>query len=250
MKNGKLEMAYGLPINLAGTCHSPLVANRRRFGWAPLVAGTATLALAIPLRADTIYQVNSQGKQEVVQRDAIVLKYDPNYVNYKHFDLKERRVVEVGLNKGSLPFQIVKSPEGERRQIVDIWKRFGYTATVTDLAGKSAQVFDAYLDFYPPGGRGSLMEDVPPRTTLPLTVGDVPDEIDFSKIDRIEFQGQQLKLTLRDGRTAVGTFLMPTNQPAEARIMGITDHYDPSSPDVFDFSLPLSRVKLIQFGEE
>lgn len=122
--------------------------------------------------------------------------------------------------------------------------------TVTDQAGKTTQVFDAYLDFYPPSGRGSLLESVPPRTNVPLTVEGVPDEVEFSKIARMEFQGQQIKLTLRDGQTEVGKFLMPTNHPAEARILGITDQYNPASEDVFDFSLPLDRVKEIRFDAE
>lgn len=44
-----------------------------------------------------------------------------------------------------------------------------------------------------------------------------------------------------------GRFLMPTNQPAEARFLGITDQYNPASSQVFDFSLPLARVKEIRF---
>ena len=32
-----------------------------------------------------------------------------------------------------------------------------------------------------------------------------------------------------------------------ARILGITDHYDPASSEVFDFSIPLSKLKLISF---
>lgn len=30
-------------------------------------------------------------------------------------------------------------------------------------------------------------------------------------------------------------------------ILGITDHYDPASSEVFDFSIPLSKLKLISF---
>lgn len=69
----------------------------------------ATLGINLPLLADTIYQSTAQGKQTVIQRDAILVKDDPNYVIYKHFDLKERRVIKVGLNKGSLPYHVVKS---------------------------------------------------------------------------------------------------------------------------------------------
>ncbi len=210
----------------------------------------AALGITFPLRADTVYQTNAQGKQVVIQRDAVVVKEDSNYIFYKHFDLKERRVIKVSLNKGSLPYRVTKSPEAERQQIVDVWRRFGHKVTVTDQAGKATQVFDAFLDFYPPGGRGSLLDSVPARTTVPLMIDGVPDEVEFSKIARMEFQGQQMKLTLRSGEVQSGKFLMPTNQPAEARLLGITDHYDPASPDVFDFSLPLDRVKEIRFETE
>jgi hypothetical protein len=115
-------------------------------------------SLASPWRADTIYQMNAQGKQVVVQRDAIVVSEDSSFVVYKHFELKERRVEIVRLNKGSLPYRVEAASPDYRRQIVDIWKRFGFKATVTDLAGKATRVFDVYLDFYPPGGRGSLLE--------------------------------------------------------------------------------------------
>jgi len=211
----------------------------------------AAVGIAIPLFADTVYQTNAQGKQLVIQRDAIVLKADSNYLFYKHFDLKERRVVKVGLNKGSLPYQVSKSPEGDRQQIVGIWKRFGYTVTVTDQTGKTTRVFDAYLDFYPPGGRGSLLESVPPRTSVPVTLeGGTQDEVEFSKIARLEFQGPQVKLTLRSGEVEAGKLLMPTDRPAEARLLGITDQYDPASEDVFDFSQPLSRLKEIRFESD
>ena len=60
-------------------------------------------SLASPSRADTIYQMNAQGKQVVVQRDAIVVSEDSSFVVYKHFELKDRRVEIVRLNKGSLP---------------------------------------------------------------------------------------------------------------------------------------------------
>lgn len=211
----------------------------------------AAVAITSSLPADTIYQTSAQGKQVVIQRDAIVVKEDSNYVFYKHFDLKERRVIKVGLNKGSLPYRVSRSPEADRQQIVDIWKRYGYKVTVTDQAGKTTEVFDAFLDFYPPGGRGSLLDSVPPRTTLPLMVeGGTPDEVEFSKISRVEIQGQQMKVTLRTGEAQTAKFLMPTDQPAEARLLGITDHYDPASPDVFDFSMPLERVKELRFVTE
>ena len=44
----------------------------------------------------------------------------------------------------------------------------------------------------------------------------------------------------------VGKFLMPTSQPAEVRVLGITDKYDPAS-DVFDFSVPLFQLRMISF---
>jgi hypothetical protein len=73
------------------------------------------------------------------------------------------------------------------------------------------------------------------------------DDIDFSKIDRIIFQGTRLKLTTRDGQVFDGRFLMPTDKPAEARVLGMTDHYDPSSAEVFDFFLPLAKLTEVRF---
>jgi hypothetical protein len=71
--------------------------------------------------------------------------------------------------------------------------------------------------------------------------------VEFSKIDRIEFQGDLLQMTLRNGQTLKARFLMPTDKPAETRILGLTDQYNPASRDVFDFFLPLSRLKEIRF---
>jgi hypothetical protein len=224
----------------------PALKNFRRIGL--FLLGTALLASITPLAGDTVYQINAQGKQVVIQRRAIVFKEDNQYVYYKHFELKERRVEKVNLNKGSLPYVVDKSSAADRQQIVGVWKRFGYTVTVTDTAGKTIRVFDAYLDFYPPAGRGSLLESVPPRTSFPIQIeGGNADDVEFTKIARIEFQGKQVKLTLRTGEVEVGTFLMPTDHPAEARLLGITDHYDPASPEVFDFSQPLANLKQIQF---
>ena len=73
------------------------------------------------------------------------------------------------------------------------------------------------------------------------------DEVEISKIDRVQIQGDHLKLTLRNGQVEEGKFLMPTNQPAEVRFLGITDQYNPASQQVFDFSLPLARIKEIRF---
>jgi hypothetical protein len=209
----------------------------------------ACLALAAqPLLADTIFQATAQGKQEVLQRDAIVIQEDSSFLVYKHFDLKERRVTKVRLNKGSLAYYVQTSNAEQRAQIVEIWKRYGFKATVTDQAGKITRLFDSYLDFYPPGGRGSLLESVPPRTSFPVLLDQGgADEIDFTKIDHIAVQSDRLSITLREGKTLDGKILMPTQQPAEVRILGITDHYDPASPEVFDFSVPLSQLKLIAF---
>jgi len=202
----------------------------------------------VPLTGDTIHQTSPQGRQVTIHRDAILVKEDFSSLLYKHFDLEERRVVKVRLSKGSLPYSVVASSPEERRRIVNTWRRFGYTATVTDQSGKATRVSDVYLDFYPPGGRGSLLESVPPRTTFPVQMeSGGADELEFSKIDRIEFYGERMKLTLRDGQTQNARFLMPTDRPAEARLLGITEQYDPASPEVFDFSLPLARLKEIRF---
>jgi hypothetical protein len=204
--------------------------------------------LASPSGADTIYQMNAQGRQVVVQRDAIVVSEDSSFVVYKHFELKDRRVEIVRLNKGSLPYSVEKASPDYRRQIVDIWKRVGYKATVTDLAGKATHVFDVYLDFYPPGGRGSLLESIPPTTSFTVLMDNGgADEVEISKIDRVQIQGDHLKMTLRNGEVKEGKVLMPTNQPAEVRFLGITDQYNPASQEVFDFSLPLASIKEINF---
>ncbi len=206
------------------------------------------LASSWPLAADTIYQINAQGKQTIAQREAIVVHNDDSILVYKHFDLRERRVTKVRLFQGSLPYTFQPSTPDGRKQIVETWKRFGYSTSVTDPAGKTTRVYDVYLDFYPPGGRGSLLESVPARTTLPMLLDDgSADEFDFSKLSRIQVQGDHLTITLRDGTTKAGKFLMPTSQPAEVRFLGITDNYDPASEDVFDFSQPLAKLKEIDF---
>ncbi len=212
-----------------------------------LLAFAAARAHAAPA-PDTIYQATAQGRQVILQRDAILVKEDSSSLSYKHFDLKERRVVKVSLNKGSLPYHVAPASTEERQRIVATWKRFGFKATVTDQVGKAVRVCDAYIDFYPPGGRGSLLESVPARTTFPILIdGGGVDEIEFSMIDRIVFQGEHLKVTLRTGEVEEGRFLVPTDHPAEARFMGITDQYNPASEDVFDFSLPLARAREIRF---
>jgi hypothetical protein len=207
------------------------------------------LAASISLRADDIFQINAQGKREAVQRDAIVIENDSSYIVYKHFDLKERRVEKVSLAKGSLPYVVEPSSDDARRDIVSMWKRFGFTATITDLNGKTTRIADAYLDFYPPGGRGSLLESVPAMAgfTLLLTGGGA-DEVKFEDIDHVDLAAGILKITRRDGRVEEGKFLPPTSQAVETRLLGITDKYNPTSQDVFDFSVPLSRLKEFRFG--
>lgn len=216
---------------------------RRALGWLSLM-----LLAASPQRADTIFQTTAQGKQVIVQRDAIVVREDSSFLVYKHFELRERRVTIVRLNKGSLPYFVETGSPAEEKEIVETWKRFGYKATVTDLAGKTTRVFDGYLDFYPPGGRGSLLESVPARTNFPVLLDSGgADEIEFSKIDRVEIQGDRLKIALRSGEVKTGKFLMPTERPAEVRFLGISDNYDPASAEVFDFSVPLLRLREIRF---
>jgi len=213
-----------------------------------LAIPAALLAFPGLLNADTIVQINAQGRRVVIQRNAIVVKEDTSTLVYKHFELKERRVEKAVLNQGSLPYEAERSGAEERQQIVNLWKRFGYTVTVTDASGKVTKVFDVYLDFYPPSGRGSLLESVPALTLVPVQLdAGGADELEFSNIDRIQAQGDHLKVTLRDGTVKEGKFLMPTTQPAEARLLGITDRYDPPSPEVFDFSLSLSQIKLVVF---
>jgi len=206
------------------------------------------VSLTSPSPADTIYQMNAQGKQVVVQRDAIVVSEDSSFLVYKHFELKDRRVEIVRLNKGSLPYRVQAASPDARGQIVEVWKRFGFKATVTDLAGKTTHVFDVFLDFYPPGGRGSLLESIPPATSFAVLLNSgSADDVEFAKITRLQVQGDHLKMTLRNGQVEEGKFLMPTNQPAEARFLGISDQYDPASPQVFDFYLPLAKIKEISF---
>ena len=205
-------------------------------------------SIAASLRADTIYQTNAQGRQVVIQRNAIVVKDDPSFLVYKHFDLKERRVVKVTLNQGSLRYSVDTSNAQTRRQIVDFWRRFGYKATLKDAEGKTTSLSVVYFDFYPPGGRGSLLESVPARTDLPLLLDSgSADDIEFYKISVIQVQGERLKVMLREGRAESGRFLLPTDKPVEVRLLGITDNYQPDSDEVFDFSESLNRLVEIRF---
>ena len=204
--------------------------------------------LAFPLKADTIYQATADGRQRVIQSNAILVHQDSSILIYKHFDLPDMRVEKVQLSKGSLPYTVITSSPLQRKDIVNLWKQFGYTASVTDTSGKTTKVFDAYIDYYPPGGRGSLLVSVPATTSFPLLLkGGAADIQEFSRIARVEFQNGEITLTLRDGHVERGKYLMPTTRPAEARFLGITEEYDPSSNDVFDFSEPLSRLRSIVF---
>ena len=93
-----------------------------------------------------------------------------------------------------------------------------------------------------------MLESVPPTTSFPVLMDNgSADDVDISKIDRVQIQGDRLKMTLRNGQVEEGKFLMPTNQPAEVRFLGITDQYNPASQLVFDFSLPLASIKEIRF---
>ena len=215
-----------------------------------LLALTFLAAPTAASKADTLYQATADGRRRVIQSSAIVVHQDSSILVYKHFDLPDMRVEKVQLSKGSLPYTVVISSPLQRQGIVDLWKRFGYTASVTDLSGKTTQVFDAYIDYYPPRGIGSLLVSVPAVTSFPLLMnGNEADVEDFSKIARVEFQNGQITLTLRNGRVEHGTYLMPTTKPAEARFLGITSKYNPASGDVFDFSEPLSRLKTIVFQQ-
>lgn len=206
------------------------------------------LALALPLKADTIYQATADGRERVIQSSAIVVRQDSYMLVYKHFDLPDMRVEKVQLSQGSLPYTVRISSPQERSRIVDLWKRFGYTASVTDTDGKTTEVYDAYIDFYPPHGIGSLLVRVPAMTSFPLQLGGGGADVqEFSKIARIEFQKGEITLVLTNGHVEHGRFLMPTTKPAEARFLGITDKYNPASDEVFDFSDPLAHLKTIVF---
>lgn len=223
-----------------------------------LLKVTAFLATALlaadsfsPLLADTITQVDAEGRQHIIQRQAIVVHQDANVIVYKHFDLKTRRVIKSSLDQGSLPYEATTSSASERQMIVKLWKEFGYTATVTDRSGKAVQVFDLYLDFYPPNGTGSLLEAVPARTTLPAAYDQGGgDDVEFDRISRVDFDNGRMKITFSNGQVKTGKFLMPTQQPAEARFLGITSQYNPESEEVFDFWRALEQLKSIEFVQQ
>jgi hypothetical protein len=213
-----------------------------------IVLLAVTTAGAASGRSDTIVQTNAEGRRVIVQSNAIVVRQNQYAVTYKHFDLKQRRVVKVQLQQGSLPYQVVLSSAPERKGILDVWKQFGYTTLVTTEAGKATQVYDSYLDFFPPSGVGTFIQTVPARTSLPiLTDQGTADDIEFADISAIENDGGHLKVSLTNGRIETGKFLMPTSQPAVVHFMGITGQYSPASPEVYDFSVPLSEIKQIRF---
>lgn len=193
-------------------------------------------------------RTNAEGQSSVVQSNAIVIDQNQYTIAYKHFDLKRRRVLEVHLNQGSLPYKAVLSSAAERQQIVKVWNEFGYTASVEVDGGKVTQVYDCYLDFFPPSGVGTFIQTVPALTSLPIMEDNgAADEIEFSDIASIINTKGHFKVTLTNGRVETGKFLMPTSQPAIAHFMGITDRYSPASSQVYDFSVPLANIKQIHF---
>jgi hypothetical protein len=230
-----------------------MLQSRRQTAPAVLAAlVTLIVFAAVWAHADTITQTNAEGQRLVIQTDAIVTQNDSYAIVYKHFDLGQRRVVLAKLDQGSLPYSVVLSSPAQRQQIVNLWKQFGYSASVVTQAGKKIQVYDAYLDFFPgPGGIGAFLESVPPRTNLPLLLDSGgADEIDFGKIVSIRGPDGHLTVALSNGKVETGRFLMPTRQPAVVHFMGITDSYKPDSKLVYDFSMPLSEIKEIHFEND
>ncbi|MGH9434094.1 MAG: hypothetical protein ACRD3T_21405, partial [Terriglobia bacterium] len=126
------------------------------------------VASSVPLRPDAITQTDAEGKTHVILQHAIVIHQDPNTIVFKHFDLKHRQVVKDHLDQGSLPYVIDKSPSPQLQQIVNLWKQFGYTVTITDVSGQKHEICDMYLDFFPPQGAMPFLESIPSRTTLPI----------------------------------------------------------------------------------
>jgi len=206
------------------------------------------LASSLPLRPDTITQTDAEGKSHIILQQAIVIHQDPNTIVYKHFDLKHRQAVKDHLDQGSLPYFVEKSPPSQLQQIVNLWKQFGYAVAITDVSGKRHEIRDLYLDFFPPQGAIPFLESVPSRTTLPILYDQGgADDIDFNDIQDLQIQGDHLKVTLSNGQVKTGKFMMPISQPAVAKFLGITDAYKPESEDLYDYSIPLSQVKEIQF---
>lgn len=206
------------------------------------------LAASLPLRPDTITQTDAAGKAHVILQHAIVIHQDPNTIVFKHFDLKHRQVVKEHLDQGSLPYDVQKSTPSQLQEIVHLWRQFGYAVTITDVSGKKHEIYDMYLDFFPAQGSMSFLESVPSRTTLPILYDrGGADDIDFSDSQEIQIQNDHLRVTLTNGQVKQGKFIMPTSQPAVAKFLGITDAYKPESDDLYDYSIPLSQVKEIQF---
>jgi hypothetical protein len=220
----------------------------RRFSQLLLMVAIVVWGASVATWPDTIVQTNADGQRVVVQSNAIVVNQNQYAITYKHFDLKLRRVVKVELQQGSLPYRAVLSSAAERKGIVDVWKQFGYTTLVTTQAGKTSQVYDSYIDFFPPSGIGTFLQTVPPRTNVPiLTDQGAADEVEFSDIGTIDSVSGHLKVSLTNGRVETGKFLMPTSEPAVVYFMGVTDRYSPSSTLTYDFSVPLSGIKQIRF---
>lgn len=219
--------------------------------YAALTVVLAFLA-AVPAPADTITQTNAEGRRVVVQTNAIALENDSYAVVYKHFDLQQRRIVKAKLDQGSLPYSVAESSPSERQQIVKLWQKFGYTASVTTKDGKTTEVYDCYIDFFPgPGGIGAFLESVPPRTNLPIQFDSGgADEIDFDQITSIANLNGHLTVSLTNGKVETGKFLMPTQQPAVVHFMGITSQYKPANSQVYDFSVPLPDIREIRFNNE
>ncbi len=201
------------------------------------------------LFADTVFRASAQGPPHIVLSQCIVVSQSSSLLQCKHFDLKKRRVVIVQLEQKSLPYTVKISSPQSHQMIVNLWKEFGYTTEITDLQGKTTTLYDSYLDFFPPAGT-FFLRPVPPATHFSIKLeGGGFDEIDFSKISKVEIEGRTLKITLRNGNGPVeqGTMIMPTTQPAVAHFMGITSQYSPENKNVFDFSIPLQKLKEIVF---
>ena len=219
-----------------------------------VASGACLLSLlplfATPAGADTIYQRTPQRTERIHHRNAIVVQEDSSSILYKHLDLKERRVVKVRLLKWSLPYRVEKSDPEKRGRIVATWRQFGFTAQVTDKTGKTTKVSALFLDFYPPGGRGSLFTPIPPRTSLPVKLpGGRVIDIEFADIDRIEFHARRMQVHLLEGQVVECEFRTPSSEPAEARLLGMTGNYSPESTDVFDFSLRVDNIQSVKFGD-
>ncbi|GEM_PF-462103 len=244
------EVSPSASVSCAGRVRLHLILPVISFMRSKLIClfAVCLLAFVLPLRPDTIIQTDADGKTHVIFQQVIVIDQDPNTIVFKHFDLKHRQVVKDHLDQGSLPYFVEKSPPSQLQQIVNLWKQFGYTVAITDVTGKKHEICDMYLDFFPPEGAIPFLESVPSRTTLPILYDQGgADDIDFNDIQDLHIQGDHLKVTMTNGKVKEGKFLMPTSAPAVAKFLGITDAYKPESQDLYDYSIPLSQVKEIQF---